>query len=98
MRISETYSKYRLILISVSVLMILLSISMIIEEYNMDYNWRMYIFSYPNISIPTFMLALYSLVKSISTKEFNRNYWIDMSCCWIIYCLLYHFGIFYYWT
>ncbi len=69
----------------------LLSLLILIIKYNASWSFRSFVFGSPNISIPMLLLSIYSLVKTLMTKEFNRSYWFDMFCCWSIYglyCLL----------
>lgn len=87
------YSTKRLALVAINLLLFILSSFLFRAECAVSSSLESFVFSWPNVSIPMSLLTLYSLVKTLTTKEFSRSYWFDMFCCWSICCLYCYFKI-----
>lgn len=86
------FSNKRLMLAAVNLLLVISSAFMLELEFTASSSLKSFVFSWPNISIPMLLLSIYSLVKTLTVKDFNQSYWFDVFCSWSI-CCLYYFSI-----
>ena len=79
------YTKTGIVMIAINVFLLVLSFFQIKTVYD----WTSL-----NPFLITIMLSSFILIRSITVEKFNRDYWIDTICSYIIYGLVYYLGIF----
>ena len=78
------YTKTGIIMMAINIFLFILSLFLLRTWF---YSESLF------MRLPAVILSSYTLIRTITVEKFDRDYWIDIVCCWSIYVLIYYWGI-----